>query len=66
MRSGRQTKQLEMPVTMRPDNKGQQLLFVTLDFKMCKGCHDWTKLLIEWSNLVAARVVSLKKKQENK
>jgi hypothetical protein len=33
MRRGGQTKQLEMPVTVLPNVKNEQLLFVTLDFQ---------------------------------
>jgi hypothetical protein len=59
LRRGRQTKQLEMPVTVLPYVKNEQLLFVTLDFKPCKICNDWWKLLIERSDLVASRLVFL-------
>jgi len=33
---GRQTKQLKMLVTVLPNVTNEQLLFVTLDFKICK------------------------------
>jgi hypothetical protein len=36
LRSGGQTKQLEVPVTMLPNLKKAKLLFVTLDSKLCK------------------------------
>jgi hypothetical protein len=49
---------------MRPDIKSQQLLFVDFGLQNIR-CHDWTTLLIEWSNLAAARFVFFKKGQEN-
>jgi hypothetical protein len=46
-----------MPVTVLPNFKKEQLLFVTLDFKPCKRWSDCRKLWIERIDLVAARVV---------
>jgi hypothetical protein len=60
LRRGGQTKQLEMPVTMLPNVKNEQLLFVTLDFKPCKRCSDCRKVLTERSDLVAAGALFLK------
>jgi hypothetical protein len=35
-----QAKQLEMPMTVLPNVKNEQLQFVTLDLKPCKRCSD--------------------------
>jgi len=48
------------------NSKNEQLLFVTLDFKPCKRCSDCRKLLIERSDLVAARVTFLSAMREIK
>jgi hypothetical protein len=66
LRRGGQTKQLEMPVTMLPNVKNEQLLFVTLGFKPCKRCSDCRKLLIERSDLVASGALFLKAVHEIK
>jgi hypothetical protein len=55
-----------MPVTVLPNVMNEQLLFVGPEFKPCKRCNDWRKLLIERGDLVAARVVSLKAMHEIK
>jgi hypothetical protein len=60
LKSGGQTKQLEMPVTVLPNVINEQLLFVALDFKPCKRCSDCRKLLIERNDHIAASVVFLK------
>jgi hypothetical protein len=60
LRSGGQTKQLEIPVTVLPNVKKEQLLFVALDFKPCKRCSDCRKLLTELSDMVAARDMFIK------
>jgi hypothetical protein len=49
-----------MPVTILPNVKKKQLLFVTLDFQPCKRHNNQRELLIEWSNLVATGIVFLK------
>jgi len=40
LRRGGQTKQLEMAVTVLPNEKNEQLHFVTLDFTTLKGCSN--------------------------
>jgi hypothetical protein len=46
-----------MLVIMLPGVKNEQPLFLTVDLKPCKRCSDWRKLSVEWTSLVAARVV---------
>jgi translation initiation factor 2 beta subunit (eIF-2beta)/eIF-5 len=46
--------------------KNEKLLFVMLYFKLCTRCNDSRKLLTEWSDLAAARVVFLKGKVKGK
>jgi len=48
----RQTKRLEMQVTLLPNLKNEQLLLVVMDFQPCKKFGDWRKLVLEWSDLV--------------
>jgi hypothetical protein len=60
LRRGGQAKQFEMPVTMLPHVKNEQLQSVTLDFKPC------LKKAFERSDLIAARVVILKAVHEIK
>jgi len=36
LKSGGQTKEFKIPVTVLPNIKNEHLLFVTLDFKPCK------------------------------
>jgi len=56
--------QLEMPITVLPNVKNEQLLFVTLDFKPCMRCSGCRKLLMERSDLVAVQVVFVKTMHE--
>jgi len=35
-----QTKQLKMPMTMLPNVKNKQLMFVTMDFKPCNRYNE--------------------------
>jgi hypothetical protein len=60
LRRGGQTKRLEMPVTVLPNVKNEQLLFAMLDFRPCKRCNDQRKLITQRSDIVAARSVLVK------
>jgi hypothetical protein len=64
LRSGGQTKQPEIPVTVLPHVKNEQLPFVTLEFKPCKRCSDWKKAFIWTCYHVAAWAVFLKAAHE--
>jgi len=44
LRRDGQKKQLDVPVTVLPNIKHEQLLFVTMDFKQCKSYNDWKQI----------------------
>jgi hypothetical protein len=60
LRRGVQTNQFNMPVTLLLNVSIEQLLFVTLDFKLCKRFKDLRNVAVGRRDLVAARGVDCK------